>query len=161
MAFPFDRDPIVAFRFEVAIFVADAAALRLATPLCSAAFAECTGLEMSMEPKTLREGGNNYEQIHLPGPVTYGQLTLKRGMTDSLDLWRWFHALTLGGKLGTQSDAVVRVLEASGLPALTFRVHDCLPVKLKAPSLAARDTGLALEELTIAYSRFELVEATA
>ena len=32
-----------------------------------------------MEPKTIREGGNNTTMVHFVGPVSYGQLTLKRG----------------------------------------------------------------------------------
>ena len=39
---------------------------------------------MTMEVKTIREGGNNGRQIRLAGPVGYGTLTLKRGMTDEL-----------------------------------------------------------------------------
>ena len=49
-------------------------------PLVNAAFAECDGLEMTMEVKTIREGGANDRQIRLNGMVAYGQLTLKRGI---------------------------------------------------------------------------------
>ena len=41
-----------------------------------------------------RVGGVNDRQIHLIGPVTYSQLTLKRGMTSNLQLWQWFGAGT-------------------------------------------------------------------
>ena len=47
--------------------------------VCSAAFSECDGLEMTMEVKTIREGGNNGRQIRLTGPVSLRPLTLKRG----------------------------------------------------------------------------------
>src|SRR5262245_5349198 len=68
-----------------------------------AAFSDCDGLEMSMAPKTIREGGNNVRQIHFTGPVSYGQLTLKRGMTKDFGLWKWFQR--------TQTE---RTLRASG-----------------------------------------------
>ena len=42
----------------------------VADALCSAAFAECDGLEMTMDVKTIREGGNNGAQIRLTGPVS-------------------------------------------------------------------------------------------
>ena len=35
--------------------------------VCNAAFAECDGLEMTMEVKTIREGGNN-AQLHPRSP---------------------------------------------------------------------------------------------
>ena len=77
--------PFTAFSFAVEIVRADAGA-----PLAGAAFAECDGLEIGMEVKTIREGGNNDRQIRLAGPATVGQLTLKRGMTgDSFELWQW------------------------------------------------------------------------
>src|SRR6476619_4827525 len=81
------HDPFTAFNFAVEIRVDGVAPL-----VCNAAFAECDGLEMSMEVKTIREGGNNGAQIRLAGPRTYGQVTLKRGVTASFDLWDWFAA---------------------------------------------------------------------
>jgi hypothetical protein len=41
--------------------------------ICSASFSECDGLEITMTPKTIQEGGNNNQPIHLIGPVSYGQ----------------------------------------------------------------------------------------
>jgi len=38
-------------------------------------------------------GGNNRRPIHLAGPISYGQLTLKRGMTTDFGLWEWFEAV--------------------------------------------------------------------
>src|SRR5436190_22978449 len=84
--------PFTAFNFSVEIHVP----FMGSGALCSAAFSECDGLDMSMDVKTIREGGNNTQQIRMVGAVTYGQVTLKRGMTDSFDLWDWFDALQHG-----------------------------------------------------------------
>ena len=80
--------PFTAFSFSVEISKADDAAL-----LCSAAFAECDGLEMTMDVKTIREGGANGRQHRLTGPMSFAQLTLKRGMTANFDLWDWVNGL--------------------------------------------------------------------
>ena len=48
---------------------------------------------MTMDVKTIREGGNNAAQVRLFGAVNYGTLTLKRGMTSNFDLWNWFESL--------------------------------------------------------------------
>ena len=79
--------PFTAFNFSVEINVPG-----IGPKLCNAAFSDCDGLDMTMDVKTIREGGNNTQQIRLIGAVNYGQLTLKRGMTDSFDLWDWFDA---------------------------------------------------------------------
>src|SRR5205085_11006477 len=91
LAFGTVEPPFTAFRFEVVLNL-DTPLPGVTDPVCNAAFAECDGLEMTMEPKAVREGGNNQEQIHLIGSVSYGQLTLKRGMTANLQLWSWFAA---------------------------------------------------------------------
>src|SRR5215510_15433681 len=96
-----EQYPFTAFNFEIQLIVPNAAALNLANPLCNSEFAECDGLEMTMEPKTVREGGNNTQQIRLVGPVSYGNLTLKRGMTPNLDLWKWFLAASGNTNRGT------------------------------------------------------------
>src|SRR5919199_2511786 len=88
------RHPFVAFNFAVEIRV-DGVAMQV----CDAAFAECDGLEMTMDVKTIREGGNNNQQTRLTGPVNFGQLVLKRGMTKSFDLWDWFDAVQKDPKL--------------------------------------------------------------
>ena len=62
--------PFTAFNFVVEIVRDDAA-----TPLVSAAFAECDGLEMTQDIRTVREGGNNATQIRLAGPAAFGQIT--------------------------------------------------------------------------------------
>src|SRR3982751_894370 len=76
--------PFTSFNFSVEIHVEG-----VAMQVCDAAFSECDGLEMTMEVKTIREGGNNGRQIRLTGPLNFGTLTLKRGMTRSFDLWDW------------------------------------------------------------------------
>lgn len=150
------RYPFTAFNFKVEINVPD-----LSNPLCEAAFSECQGLEMSMQPKTIREGGDNTRQIHLNGPVGYGQLTLKRGMTSSFHLWRWFEKVQQGAAIGKRYDADVILLSSDQeRNQVRFKLSRCAPIKIKAPAFNAREGLLAIEEMQIAYERlsFETAE---
>lgn len=141
--------PFTSFNFRVEI------AGRNGEPLCNAEFAECDGLEMSMEVKTIREGGRNTSQIRLAGPQTFGALTLKRGMTPNFDLWNWFND-TLKD-LALRADAQVVLLAADHETVrATFKLARCLPIKLKAPALNAKDGGLAIEEFQLAYEMLRL-----
>ena len=117
--------------------------------MCSAAFSECDGLEMSMDVKTIREGGANGRQVRLSGPLTYGQLTLKRGMTANFDLWEWFGAVVIDPSIRASAEVVM--LAPDGAPRARFLLDRCLPVKLKAPALNAKDGTVAIEELQLAY----------
>jgi len=155
--------PFTAFRFDVQLYVADPQSVGLTNPLCEALFAECDGLEMTMEPKTYKEGGNNLEQIQLPGPVTYGHLTLKRGMTNNIDLWTWFTAAAGGvaddnqpNKRGMTAQGLVTMRDGAGAPTLLFELFACLPIKIKGSALSAKDGQVALEELQIAYRSLKI-----
>ena len=139
--------PFTAFNFAVEIVRSDAGA-----PLVGAAFSECDGLEISMEVKTIREGGSNDRQIRLAGPLAYGQLTLKRGMTpDSFDLWQWMSDSIADP--GLRADAEVVLLAPDGAERARFVLSRCIPVKMKAPPLNGKDGAVAIEELQLAYER--------
>ena len=137
--------PFTSFNFAVEINVPDVAPLA-----CKAAFQECDGLEMSVEVKTIREGGNNGRQIRLAGPYAFGQVTLKRGMTESFDLWDWMDATV--SKPSLRADAEVVLYAADGVTeCVRFVLSRCLPVKLKAPAFNAKDGTVAIEEFQMAY----------
>ncbi|HEX5165942.1 MAG TPA: phage tail protein [Thermomicrobiales bacterium] len=146
--------PFTTFNFEVQIEIPDAAGLGVSSPLCNSEFAEVDGLEMTMEPKTLREGGNNTRQVHLIGPTSYGNLTLKRGMTTNQDIWVWFQSVINNTRPGSLATGVILMKDGAGTPVVRYTISDCLPIKLKAPALNAKDGILAIEELQIAYGAF-------
>lgn len=142
--------PFTAFNFAVEIHVPG-----IAPKVYNAAFSECDGLEMTMEVKTIREGGNNGRQIRLTGPLNYGQLTLKRGMTAAFDLWEWFSQMLTNPAL--RADAEVVLLAADGTTERArFVLTRCLPTKLKAPAMNAKEGVIAIEELQLAYESLTL-----
>lgn len=145
------REPLTTFRFEVVLDL-DQPTAGLSSPLCDAAFAECDGLDMTMQTKTVESGGVNDRQIHLIGPVQYGQLVLKRGMTENLQLWDWFARGTRPGSVLT-AHGEITLWGANGEPKLQYTVTGCLPTKMRAPGLNARDGMVAIEELTVAYDQ--------
>ncbi len=122
--------------------------------LCAGAFSEIDGLEMSIEPKTFREGGRNSGPVHLLGPTGYGQVTLKRGMTENFDLWRWFRYVTSPQHRGVRPDADLVILSSDGThDDARFRLERVLPVKIKAPGLNAKEGQIAIEEMQVVYER--------
>lgn len=137
--------PFTAFNFAVEIDVRGVSPM-----ICSAAFQECDGLEMSMDVKTIREGGNNGAQIRLSGAYTYSQLTLKRGMTTTPDMWNWIQASLSDPSL--RATAVVVLLAADGqTEQIRYVLSRCVPIKVKFPAMNAREGGIAIEEMQLAY----------
>lgn len=150
-----DNEPIVypytAFSFSVEIYPDGDSA-----PLVGAAFSECDGLEMTMDVKTIREGGANDRAYRVAGPVNYANVTLKRGMTSSYDLWRWFQRSVTDPALRADAEIVLTAPGGAKTERARFQLYRCVPVKMKAPPLNAKDGQVAIEELQIAYERFEL-----
>jgi phage tail-like protein len=142
--------PFTAFNFAVEIHVEG-----VSERVCSAAFSECDGLDMTMEVKTIREGGNNARQIRLAGPMSYGQVTLKRGMTANFDLWDWLNAVIANPTLRADAEVVLFAEDGQTRQA-SFLLSRCVPVRLKAPSLNGRDGMVAVEELQLAYESLAL-----
>jgi phage tail-like protein len=145
--------PFTTFRFRVEITLDGSAA-----QVAAASFSEVDGLEMSIEPKTIREGGRNNNPVHLLGPVTYGQLTLKRGMTANTDLWKWFSTVTSPGHRGMRPNAEIVVFSPDEKrETVRFKLHACLPVKLKAPALNAQSGIVAIEEMSLVYEAMQMI----
>lgn len=149
--------PFSAFNFDVQIHVPG---LDI-TKVCEGQFAECDGLEMTMDVKTIREGGNNASQIRLIGGVNYGQVTLKRGMTaNSIDLWDWFEAQQLASpsqlRTAMRGKATIVLLSPDHKERVKFILKKCLLTKLKAPALNAKDGVIAIEELQLTYESMSI-----
>lgn len=145
--------PFTVFNFSVNLTLPGQA-----RPFCQATFAECDGLEMTMEPKKIQEGGNNRQAIHLIGPVSYGQLSLKRGMTpDSFELWDWFDRVLQQDQHGLRADGLVIMLASDGqTQQAIFELTRCLPIKLKAPAFNAASGAVGVEEMQIAYETLSI-----
>jgi phage tail-like protein len=146
--------PFTTFNFKIKLWVGSSA-----TELCECEFSECDGLEMNIEPKTIREGGNNGVQIHLMGPMTYGTLTLKRGMTGDFGLWRWFQQVQQDRSLRANGEIQMLSSDRNDVD-VRFTLTNCLPIKLRAPGLRAKDGEVAIEEMQIAYETLDLPAAT-
>jgi phage tail-like protein len=73
-------DPAPAYLFYVSI-----------SGLVVGLFTGCDGLSVTRQVEELREGGVNDHVHHLPGGVSLGKITLKRGLSISRVLWDWFN----------------------------------------------------------------------
>jgi phage tail-like protein len=124
-------------------------------PLCSGAFAECTGLEATMEPKVIKSGGSNYGPAQRAGPVTFATVILKRGMTSTRDLWQWFQ-LVAGGGYAMRLSAEIAMQNGRGETVVTWGLRRAIPVKFKAADLNARGTDIGVEELHLAHEGLQL-----
>lgn len=151
--------PLHVFRFQVDFQTDPLQLTGNNTPvtLCSGAFSECTGLEATMEPKVIKEGGRNYGAAQRAGQVTFATVILKRGMTSTRDLWKWFELVSTGA-YAYRLAAIVTLFDTAGQGVLAWRLDKALPIKFKAADLNAKGTDVGVEELHLAHEGLRLVE---
>jgi phage tail-like protein len=160
---PSDDTPFFGFRFRVA-FVKEPIAQRgggtgegADEPLAEGAFAEVTGLEAAMEPKTIREGGLNYGAHQRAGSVSFATVVLKRGMTRARDLWAWWSLFSgagtdrPNGAFAHRLTVRITMLDIDGTPLLVWKLARAMPIKFKAADLNARAAEVGIEEIHLVH----------
>ncbi|NTV11387.1 MAG: phage tail protein [Zoogloea sp.] len=145
---------IIPFRFRVSLFSDEDGG----NVLCRGAFSEVTGLEASMAPKSLKEGGRNWGEVQLSGGVSFPPVILKRGITSLADLWSWFDVTTRQANYALRYTGLIEVYHTDADIQLAFRwrLFNVLPTKFKGPDLSSTASQVAVEELHLVHEGLEL-----
>jgi phage tail-like protein len=126
--------------------------------LCRGAFSEASGLEATMAPKALKEGGRNWGEVQLSGPTTFAPIILKRGITELADLWNWFDMSTRQSNYALRVSGTIEVChpETPDEPLLRWHFTNALPTRFKGPDLSSTASQIAIEELQLVHEGLEL-----
>ncbi|HEY7634903.1 MAG TPA: phage tail protein [Gemmatimonadales bacterium] len=138
-------DPYKNFRFRVEI-----------DGLSQAGFSECHGLGSRVEVIEYREGAEPTTVRKLPGRVSYPDITLKWGVTDSRELYNW-HRAVLRGQIQRKACSIV-LLDDMGQERVRWNVSNAWPSKWDGPAFNAKGSDVAIETLTISCEGVELAE---
>jgi len=118
-----------------------------------AGFAECSGLESTLEVEEYKEGGVNDRVHRFPSRFSFANITLKRGITLDPMLRDW-HLSLLRGRT-QRRDGLIVLLNEQRLPVLAWKFERGLPVKWTGPGLNASQSGASIETLEIAHEHLE------
>ena len=138
------RDPYGNFNFLVEI-----------DGMIEAGFSEVSGLDMETQVSEDKEGGVNTYIHKLPTQTKYSNIILKRGITDSVELWQW-QDKAAKGKVQRRSGSVI-LLNESGEEKVRWNFKDSWPCKWKGPVFKADGDEVAIEILEIAHEGIERV----
>lgn len=139
------RDPLRNFRFRLEI-----------GGINEAHFSEVTGFDTTTDVIDYREGDEPTHVRKLPGLNKFGNITLKRGITDSMDLYNWYKDI-LAGKTRRETVAII-VLDEEGKDKARFQITDAWPSKYDPMDLNAKGNDVSIETLELVN---EGVERTA
>lgn len=122
-----------------------------------AQFKEVGGLEVSREKIEHREKNAMGRDVYkvLPGKVVFSDITLKRGVTDSDDLWKWQQKIMEGDVDGARTDGSIVLFDYAGLEKTRWNFKNAWPQKLAVTGMQAGSSDVLVEELTLAHEGIE------
>jgi len=141
--------PLTNFRFLITI-----------DDIAVAGFSEVSGLEKTIETEDYREGGNDFV-YKLPKGIVYSNLTLKRGFSDTDQLWKWHqdvsNAINNKKPLKKLKKNITLVVldEKKEKTEWTFIFKDAYPTKWTGSSFNAAGNSIAIETIEIVHAGFE------
>ncbi len=121
-----------------------------------AGFSECEGLTTEVDVIEYREGNEDITVRKHPGLVKYSNITLKRGITGSKDLYNWYKEVVKGKIKQIRRNMAIVLLDDEGNQAVRWVVRNAWPMKYTGPTLNAKSSEVAIETLEIAHEGFEL-----
>jgi phage tail-like protein len=119
-------------------------------------FTECSGMGIKIEAIEYREAGNNQVVRKIPGPVRYGEITLRYGLTDSKQLWDWLMTAAKG-KVERRNVSII-MLDSDGndpAPGLQWNLFEAWPSEWRGARLDTLGREAAIETLTLVYDTLD------
>jgi phage tail-like protein len=132
-------DPYKSFNFLVEI-----------DGVANAGFQDCGGLDSTHAPIDYREGSDPDHVRKLRGMASFSPISLKRGITDSRDLYDWYLS-------GQPRNGSIVLLDESGQEKIRWNFRLAWPSKWTGPAFNSTGNTVAIESLEIAHE--ELVRA--
>jgi phage tail-like protein len=124
-------------------------------------FSDVSGLTTETHISEYRDGNDSESHVRkIPGSHKVGDVTLKRGVVDSSDLWSWIVETQTTGILA-QRDVVITLRDEAAKPVQSWKLRNVVPMKYTGPTLAGKGGGeVAMEELVLAAEGFEIDPAS-
>jgi phage tail-like protein len=124
----------------------------------TAGFQEVSGLSDEITVAEYRNGNEPDNHVRkIPGMEKVGDITLKRGVIGSLNIYAWIKEVREGSQAVRRSVTIQLLDEAHVTPVMTWKLLNAFPMKYTGPTLNAKGgTDVAMEELVLAYERLDM-----
>jgi phage tail-like protein len=124
------------------------------------AFRECTGLGSENEIVEEKASTVDGKLIlkHIPGRMKYSDITLKRGITDNMDMWQWRKMVEDGQVVQARLNGTIMMYDQNGEVTARWNLVNAWPAKLNGPSANATANEVGIEEFVITHEGYERVQ---
>jgi phage tail-like protein len=123
-------------------------------------FTECGGLGSEhevIEHKVVTEKGTEVV-MKIPGRLKWENITLKRGITKNMDIWKWRKDVENGMVDSARRDGSVVMFDQELKEIARWNFLRAWPVKVTGPQPKSDSNEIGVEELTIAHEYIERVK---
>jgi len=122
-----------------------------------AGFQECSEIGMSVDVIEYRNGNEKENSVRkITGLNRTTDVTLKRGIIGSLDLYNWLNDIRNGNQASYRNVVIHLQNEDHTQIVQTWKLLRARIVKHVSGPLNAKGCEVAMEELTLAYERLEM-----
>jgi phage tail-like protein len=122
-----------------------------------AGFQEVSGLGMEVTVAEYRNGNEVQNSVRkVTGLNKVTDITLKRGVIGSTNLYDWLNKIRDGNQSALQTVVVQLQNEDHTDTVATWKLSGARITKLTTGPFSAKGTDVAMEEMTLAYERLEM-----
>lgn len=140
------NDPYRQFRFRVEI-----------DGITQAGFNEVSFADTTTDPVEYREGNELPVFRKLSGLTKYGNITLKWGITDSINLYNWRQQVIDTGAEGARKNMGIILMDEAGADKARWDIVEAWPSKYDPSDFSAKGNEVAIESLEIVHEGFKRV----
>jgi phage tail-like protein len=128
--------------------------------ITQAIFRECSIPGSENQVIEYREGGKKGENIvrKQPGPLKWGDITLKRGLTDNVELWKWRKEVEDGKIDSARKNMSICLYDQANNEVARWNIKDAWPSKIDGGSVNATGNEIVVESITIVNEGVERVK---
>ena len=122
-----------------------------------AGFQECSNIGMEVTVAEYRRGNDKENSVRkITGLNKATDVTLKRGVIGSLNLYNWLNDIRNGNQNAERTVVVQLQNEDHTEIVQTWKLLRARIIKHVSGPMNAKGTDVAMEELTLAYERLEM-----
>ena len=122
-----------------------------------AGFQEVSGIGMEVTVSEYRNGNEKENSVRkITGLNKASDVTLKRGVISSLDLYRWLDEIRSGSQNSLRNVTIQLQSEDHTKVVQTWKLMRARIIKHTSGPFNAKGTDVAMEELVLAYERLEM-----
>jgi phage tail-like protein len=117
-------------------------------------FHECANIGVKVQTVKWRSGGNNQVVHCLPGRVEPTDITLRVGVTNSTDMWKWLQS-AVQGKVDRKNVSIVLLDNDGSTEVMRFNLMQAWISEWHGANLNALSNGVAIDELVLVYETLQ------